>query len=121
MAVYNKIYRADFLRENKIKFINGLFLEDQFFYIESFLKAKAFIINNEPLYIYNQTNNSSTTNTISKSVFKIFRTINKVEQVLKENKCIEEYKYAFFQHKYTSILFYILKLHYFQNQSSMTK
>ncbi len=109
MAVYNKIYRADFLRENKIKFINGLFLEDQFFYIESFLKAKAFIINNEPLYIYNQTNNSSTTNTISKSVFKIFRTINKVEQVLKENKCIEEYKYAFFQHKYNQYSFLYFK------------
>ncbi|MBS4760417.1 MAG: glycosyltransferase [Clostridium sp.] len=109
MAVYNKIYRADFLRENKIEFINGLIFEDQVFYLQSFLKAKSIAINNDPLYIYRVNNSSSTTNNLNKKVFQIFKIINKLENILKENKRIEEYKYAFLQHKYNQYSFLYFK------------
>lgn len=109
MGPYNKIYKTQFLKENKIKFTEGLIFEDQLFFLQTFIPAKAIFINNDALYMYRKQNSSSTMNSINKNVFDIFKIINKMESYLKNTNNYEEYRYAFFQHKYIQYSFLFFK------------
>lgn len=105
MAAYNKIYKKEFLTNNALKFIPDLIFEDQLFYIETFLKAKSILINNDFMYMYRRTNSKSTTRNLGKRVFDIFKIMYQIEKIIKNTGNYEEYKYALFQHKYTQFSF----------------
>lgn len=105
MSVWNKIYGTEFLRKNNIKFAENLIFEDQLFFMETSIKAKSILICNDALYHYRQQNTASTMSTLGKNVFDIFRIINRIEKILKDTNNYEEYKYAFFQHKYMQFAF----------------
>lgn len=109
MSPCNKIYKTEFLKEHNIRFTEGLIFEDQLFFLQTFIPAKTIFINNENLYMYRRENNSSTMNSINKNVFDIFKIINKMESYLKNTNNYEEYKYAFFQHKYIQYSFLFFK------------
>ncbi len=109
MSPCNKIYKTEFLKEHNIRFTEGLIFEDQLFFLQTFMPAKTIFINNENLYMYRRENNSSTMNRINKNVFDIFKIINKMESYLKNTNNYEEYKYAFFQHKYIQYSFLFFK------------
>lgn len=105
MSICNKIYRTEFLKKNNIKFAENLIFEDQLFFTETSLKAESILIDCEPLYHYRQQNTSSTMSTLGNNVFDIFKIINRIEKLLKDTNNYEEYKYAFFQHKYMQFAF----------------
>ena len=108
MAVCNKIYNRNFLQGNNLNCLPGLIFEDQLMNLESLILAKSIVLNNDPMYMYRKQNSSSTMNSLGNKVFDIFKIINKMEDFLKKTNNYEDYKYAFFQHKYTqfSFLFY---------------
>lgn len=54
----NKIYKTEFLKENNIKFPEGLIFEDELFFYDSYLRAKKVSSINENLYYYRMTENS---------------------------------------------------------------
>ena len=56
--IWRTVYRKDFLEDNNIKFIPGVFFEDVPFTIECFLKANICINTSLVFYIYRQRENS---------------------------------------------------------------
>lgn len=63
LPVWNKIYNANFIKENKIYFdTNRVVAEDRFFNINVMLKANIISSQNDKLYNYNRNNEMSATN-----------------------------------------------------------
>ena len=52
--VWRAIYKKDFLKQNNIKFINGIYFEDIPFTTECYLKAQKCLITDYLIYIYRQ-------------------------------------------------------------------
>ena len=52
--VWKTLYRTDFLRDNGIKFIEGIYFEDIPFTTECYLKADKCVVTEFPFYIYRQ-------------------------------------------------------------------
>lgn len=105
MAVYNKIYRADFLKTlGDELFPSGSIFGDRYFFFLTMLEAKSIKINSEPVYYYR--NNSDNQ---SNRVFDIFTIIDKIEELLKSKNLYENYKYALFQYKYKQYAYNFFK------------
>lgn len=116
MSAVNKIFRKSFLTDNNIEFCQGLIFEDQLFYLQSFIKAKSILISDDPMYMYRRQNSSSTMNSLGDKVFDIFKIINKMESFLLKTNNYEDYKYAFFQHKYIQYSFLFFETPYFKKE-----
>lgn len=55
-AVWNKIYKTDFIREKQIKFLEGVTAEDAYFCIQCFLEANKIYYCNQVVYQYRMRN-----------------------------------------------------------------
>ena len=104
MSAVNKIYKADFINRLKSEygelFPVGTVFEDQFFYFVTLFNSASIMISSDPLYYYRNSNSNSITKNISTKVLDIFNVIDKIENLLRKKDLYQEYKYAFFQHKY---------------------
>lgn len=116
MSAVNKIYNKKFLDKNNLKFTTGLIFEDQLFYLETFILADKILIDDSMMYFYRRHNTSSTMNSLGDKVFDIFKVINKMETFLKKTNNYEDYKYAFFQHKYTQYSFLFFETPFFKRE-----
>ena len=102
MAIYNKIYDAEFIKSNNLKFIENTKFEDNLFYASSMLRAKSIVFTEKYYYKYrNYGNEQSLSLTISKNTFDIFKIANLIVEDLKNLNLYDEFKYAIFQYKYT--------------------
>lgn len=107
-AVWNKIYQLDFIKENNLKFLEGVPAEDAYFCINSFLEAKKIYYTNEVIYYYRLRNKKdlSVSNQCNK---KYFMNYNEGYKLI--YKLIDEYQNEIFGSFFFSkaILFMIYK------------
>lgn len=104
MSACNKIYRGDFLRNNNLKFAEGIIFEDALFNLQTMLKAKSLKVNPEIFYWYNQANTASVTKSYGNKIFDSLIVINEIESTINELGLADEYKYALFQYKYEFLM-----------------
>lgn len=102
LSAANKIYRKDFLIQNKIIFPTGLKYEDQLFSIQTFLRAKSIMVNEDIFYRYRNMTGTSSTLEVTPRVFDIFKIVELVELELDDLNLYESYKYALFQYKFNT-------------------
>ena len=111
---WNKLYRRDFLKQNKLKFIEGLNFEDNVFFLEAFLKAERLGIIREPLVSYRLFSDTSYSRTNGEQDFKkldFFKIVKLQEEILRKNNLSEVLKDKFENHRaYT--------LHYWYNKAT---
>ncbi len=78
-AAWNKIFKLDFIKENKLKFVVGIPAEDALFTTSIFIKAKDVYYINDVVYKYRQRGNtSSTSNNCNIGYFKGISTAYKL-------------------------------------------
>ncbi|HSO25308.1 MAG TPA: hypothetical protein VLR54_01675, partial [Methanobacteriaceae archaeon] len=84
VTVWNKIYKTSFLKENNIKFYEGLDFEDNPFFYESFLKANRVSLVRDHLYFYRINRGGSFINTSNKRFFDVIPIQNLNENLVRE-------------------------------------
>lgn len=82
---WNKLYKASFLKENNIKFYEGLDFEDNPFFYESYLKAKKVSLLRDYLYFYRINRQDSFISAGNKRFFDIVPIQNLNEKIIREN------------------------------------
>ena len=111
---WNKLYKRDFLKQNKLKFIEGLNFEDNVFFLEAFLAAQRVGIVREPLVSYRLFSDTSYSRTNGEQDFKkldFFKIVKLQEEILHKNNLSEMLKDKFENHRaYT--------LHYWYNKTT---
>lgn len=123
-GVWKNLYRTEFLKENKIYFIEELLHEDIPFYFEVFLKAKNVICVDEKVYLYRINNTESITKNISlKNIKDHYRGLAyslSIYSKLKKDRLINSYLVSNYWHYFVKfkivdreIFKTLLKLKYF--------
>lgn len=101
VAVWNKIYRREFLFDNNIKFYEDIFMGEGFnFNVLAFSKANKIVTSNKKIYYYRRDNNTSATTKfkIEKwenalfAIEKIKSNIHTNDKRLKEALCFAEWR-----------------------------
>lgn len=103
LAIWNKIYRTDFLRIKKLKYLPYPPFEDFLFCLQAFMHAETIKVTPESYYIYNQTNVGSLTKNYNRNIFNIFNVIEDLQKTIDELHMRNAFKYAFFQYKYEQL------------------
>ncbi len=106
LCAWDKAYRADFIKNNQIKFALYKVSEDNIFSISANLLADKILYLNKTLYHY-RTRSGSSVNKASDNNFCVFDNIDLIKEFLVSNNLFNEYKSAF--KKY---VLYILCWHY---------
>ena len=109
LSVYNKIYRRSFIENLNLKFEKFSLMEDELYWIEAFLGAKAVYLCDKIMYFYRQ-QKASTIHNLDKNVFDIFPVLDKIKQKLIEYDYYDIAKYAFLQHKFRQFAFFFLAI-----------
>lgn len=99
MSICNKIYRRNFLLDNKCKFEENIIFEDQLFYYTTFICADNIYLNSDIQYYYRQSEHS-TMHSLKDNVMDIFTVINSIRNLLIEHDLYDRNKYALLQHKF---------------------
>ncbi len=96
-SVWQKIFRASFLKENEMCFPIGKLYEDVIFHVKSIVKASRISIYNENFYCYRMDNPSSIMNTSknSKKNIHIIDAIDMCYDFLKQENVFTELKSQF--------------------------
>lgn len=92
VAVWNKLYRRDFLIKEKIKFSEGNIFEDLPFFFETYTKAKNVVIVDEHLYYYRINTPNSTMTQTGKKLLDRVEMVTIANEVLKKLPYYEEIK-----------------------------
>ncbi|MGN0006157.1 MAG: glycosyltransferase [Candidatus Gastranaerophilaceae bacterium] len=92
VAVWNKLYRKDFLQSIKANFVEGSIFEDLPFFFESYTKAKNVVIVDEHLYYYRINTPNSTMTQTGKKLLDRVEMVTIANEVLKKLPYYEEIK-----------------------------
>lgn len=106
IAVWNKVYSSEFIKNNSIKFAPAKHGEDHIFSIKSTVLAKKILYINNVLYHYRIRSNSSAVK-MSDDNFCIFENIKYVKDFLTEQNLLEELNKS-----YRLYLINVLSRHY---------
>ena len=113
MGVYTKIYKKSFLNktaENGTElFIPNCIFEDVYFHFLVLINNPSMYVYMEPLYYYRETNKCSTTKSLAKNVFDIFKITEKLTALLIKTNHYEKYKYAYFQYLFKELTCLLIK------------
>lgn len=102
----NKIYKKSIIK----KFPEGLFFEDNLFFIQTYLGAKNVSLINEPLYFYRKNHGNSTVDGDDFKKLDFFKIFELMEKFLKTTKYWEELKDYFYTHKKNTLNYWYKKL-----------
>ncbi len=94
VTAWTKLYRTKFMKDNNIKFCEGLYYEDVPFWAKVFCSAKNIIYLPEPFYFYNQGNADSIMRKNDERFFDVFRVYQLVFETFKKNNLYEKYKHT---------------------------
>ena len=83
VTAWNKIYKTRFLKENNIRFYEGLDFEDNAFFYESYLKANKVSLVRDHLYFYRINRRGSFINTGNKRFFDVIPIQNLNENLVR--------------------------------------
>ncbi len=99
LGLYNKIFRKQFLTENKIIFVEFLHFGDMYFTFKSLLSADTILVNNDIL-----ARERFLQIPMTSKVFDIFKILDLFDAEINKHELYESLKYAFFQFKYNVCL-----------------
>ncbi len=83
-SAWNKIYRTDIIKKNRIRYKERLLYEDHTFFYEYFSHIRSFVYIKEPLYYYTNDRAGSITNTLTGREAEIFQVLNYLEDIFKD-------------------------------------
>lgn len=104
-TIWNKIFRTEFLKKEKILFPEGIVFEDNVFSTEAFLKAKTLYVAENYMYIYRHYGESQVNN-LNHKVFDVFKEEELLQEILKEANYYDQAKYKLFD--YVPLSFWLL-------------
>lgn len=109
-AIWNKIYRASFLKRSNIEFVSKKWYEDFDFTINTLILSNRISIVEEPLYYYLLRQNSTMNNSNVKKNLDILDSMDRIIEVYKKNKIYNKYEseLKFMAIKYKYIYTYYL-------------
>lgn len=108
LAIYNKIYKTEFIRKHNLKFQVGYTFQDSLFWIEAFILSDGVYITDEVFYYYRQ-QPDSVQHTVSENVFNLITITNMIKEKLKEHNLYEGSKYALLQYKFRQYSWFYMK------------
>jgi len=91
-AVWSKLYKTSFLKDNNIRFVENLYYEDFPFWAEVYTKAKRMTYLPIPLYYYNTERKNSIMHHTGEKSFDAIISYDKVIQILKTSGYWEKCK-----------------------------
>lgn len=95
VSAWSKFYNAQFLKENKLFFDEGLIFEDVAFFSKVYTRAKRISYLKEPFYYYTVVRNGNIMSQNGKSLFDVFKVYEIAENELKKSDYYEKYKSCF--------------------------
>lgn len=109
----NKIYNRTFLEKNNIRFFEGLFWEDNVFFLKMFLSSKKISLIRECAYFYRKFSSTSTCTGDDYKKLDFFEIYNLKEQILREKNLLPQNKNLtkyFYEAKKNTLLYWYKKL-----------
>ena len=108
----NKIYKNNFIKNNKLKFTENLNYEDNVFFIDSYTSAKKISIINEPLYFYRYTSDTSISHSSKYDEKKLdfFKIFELEENILKRKNLYPKLKDYFEKSKKNTLIYWYKKI-----------
>ena len=108
---WNKLIKANFLKENNIKFVEGLSFEDNIFCLELLLKAKRISLFKDALPFYRISTQHSLTYGVNDEVkLDVFKIFDYMQSVLEQNNAYTAFKDYFLLHKKNTLLYWYKKI-----------
>lgn len=105
-AVWNKIFRREFVEKNKIRFLEGVPAEDAYFVTSCFMVSERVYYIKDIIYCYRQRNKNNASVSFSGSK-KYFDNINKAYKAIYEN-FKEHGQIKFYRYTYAKNMSYML-------------
>ncbi|MDO5436641.1 MAG: glycosyltransferase [bacterium] len=109
VTVWAKLYRSEFIKENKILFLNSKMSEDHPFSYKALFLAKRTGFLNSPVYCYSVRNNSAL-DLKSDINFSIFEAVESVRKILIEAGIFTKYEKYFEEYKLKMLLDHYLRV-----------
>jgi len=109
LAVYNKVFRKDFVQKYDLKFPVGKNFEDKIYWMKALLNAESIYIIDRILYYY-RLQESSVTHTAGRKNMNIFPTLEQIKAEMIKTNHWEESKYAMLQYKYRQYAWFFLSM-----------
>lgn len=108
----NKIYKNDFIKNSKFKFIENLNYEDNVFFLDAYTSAKRVSIIKEPLYFYRYTSDTSIShsNKYDEKKLDFFKIFELEEEILKEKNIYSNIKDYFEKSKKNTLIYWYKKI-----------
>lgn len=107
-APWSKLYKKEFLDAyDDFKFDLGLAFDDVPFHVKSILRSKNVSYINKVLYHY-RVDNANSVNSTSSNGYDIFKIMDIVEDILKQENYFDDLKKDFYKFKVSHILIYII-------------
>lgn len=108
-APWNKLYRTDFMRKNKLYFREGIKYEDYPHFFKMFICVKRAVLCPERVYFYRLNRQGSDATDIKRNGFVFFSHFNDIEQTLKKHNRYDELKPSFLKMKIMGLLYWMHK------------
>ena len=102
-AIWNKIYRADFLREHNFWMKEGCVFEDTLFNFATIINAAKIRFTYQSFYIYRQ-NTQSVTSSIGANSLDLLKIFTDMEKESQKRGLAQYFSYALFQLEYEKII-----------------
>ena len=109
LAVYNKIFKKDFIQKYNLEFPVGKNFEDKIYWMKALLNAKSIYMIDRILYYY-RLQESSVTHTAGRKNLNIFPTLAQIKEEMVKTNHWEESKYAMLQYKYRQYAWFFLSM-----------
>ena len=108
---WTKLIKSNFLKENNIKFVEGLSFEDNIFCLELLLKAKRISLFKAALPFYRISTQHSLTYGVNDEVkLDVFKIFDYMQSVLEQNNAYTAFKDYFLIHKKNTLLYWYKKI-----------
>ncbi len=91
VQVWRKIYRADFLRSNDIRFDDLLWEEDVLFSFKAMICARSILFVDAPLYFHVK-HRENATRKLDRKIFDAFKAHDLLRRFMEEKKCLEKFE-----------------------------
>lgn len=88
--VWNKLYKKDILKKNKIEFKKGILYEDFLFTIQYLLKCKKVCLTEKIIYNYFLVRENSIVNKINEKDLDVFKNVENIELEVKNTNLLSE-------------------------------
>lgn len=99
----SKLYKSQFLKDNDLKFVEGIFFEDNSFFYNAYFHCKKAGFLKKHLY-FRRRHSESVTQTFDESKFDIVNATNAVLEVFEAHSVYEDYKTDVVNHTFSMLI-----------------